>query len=77
MVLISAENVIMGRLRGRWCTVWSARVLTMHHALSIIRPIVALGGAKLELVYLLGTGLKLVYSQTLVNAAAGHDRVIC
>jgi hypothetical protein len=24
---------LMGKLRGRWCTVWSAHDLTMYHAI--------------------------------------------
>ena len=34
--MVSAESVIMGKLRGRWCTVESVHVLTMYHASSTL-----------------------------------------
>jgi hypothetical protein len=30
--MVSAESVLLGKLRDPRCTVWSARVLTMYHA---------------------------------------------
>jgi hypothetical protein len=40
--MVSAESVLLGKLRDPWCTVLSARVLTIYHAISS-RPIVTLG----------------------------------
>jgi hypothetical protein len=37
--MVSAESVLLGKLRDPRCTVWSACVLTMYHAISS-RPIV-------------------------------------
>jgi hypothetical protein len=33
--MVSAESILMGKLKDPWCTVWSARVLinTMYHAI--------------------------------------------
>jgi hypothetical protein len=42
--MVSAESVLLGILRDPWCTVWSARVLTMYHAILSRRlSIVTLG----------------------------------
>jgi hypothetical protein len=40
--MVSAESVLLGKLRDPWCTVLSARALTTYHAISS-RPIVTLG----------------------------------